>query len=159
MSEETKDIIHHWREAVPNDRVAHLLRDASRAFTRALQIRLARHEVQIGHWNYLRVLWETDGLTQKELSSRVGVMEPSTFSAIQAMEANGYIVRRHLPTNKKNIYVYLTRKGRALKKKLEPLAEEVNTLSANGVSPENVQILRDTLLRMIENLAADEQQR
>lgn len=156
MSEETKDIIHHWREAVPNDRIAHLLRDASRSFTRALQIRLAKHDVQIGHWAYLRVLWETDGLTQKELSSQVGVMEPSTFSAIQAMEANGYIIRQHLPTNKKNIYVYLTRKGRALKKKLVPLAEEVNELSVAGIPPENVQAVRDTLLRMIENLAADE---
>jgi DNA-binding MarR family transcriptional regulator len=159
MNDETNEIIHHWREAVPNDRIAHLLRDASRAFTRALQIRLAKHDIQMGHWTYLRVLWETDGLTQKELSLQVGVMEPSTFSAIQAMEANGYIVRRHLPTNKKNMYVHLTRKGRALKKKLVPLAEQVNELSLAGIPPDSVQTVRDTLLKMIENLAADEESR
>jgi DNA-binding MarR family transcriptional regulator len=156
MTNETDEIIHHWREAVPNDRLAHLLRDASRAFTRALQIRLSQHDVQVGHWTFLRVLWETDGLTQKELSAQVGVMEPTTFSAIRAMEEQGYIVRTHLPTNKKNIYVHLTRKGRALKKKLVPLAEGINELSIAGIPAGDVKVIRSGLLKMIENLAADE---
>jgi DNA-binding MarR family transcriptional regulator len=156
MTNETDEIIHHWREAVPNDRLAHLLRDASRAFVRALQIRLNQHNVQVGHWVFLRVLWETDGLTQKELSTQVGVMEPTTFTAIKAMEAQGYVVRVHMPNNKKNMYVHLTRQGRALKKKLVPLAEEVNAISTADIAPDKVQIVRDVLLKMIENLAADE---
>jgi DNA-binding MarR family transcriptional regulator len=82
MSNDTQSIIRHWREAVPNDRLAHLIRDASRAFHRALQVRLAQHGVQFGHWTFLRILWESDGLTQKELSERAGVMEPTTFSAM-----------------------------------------------------------------------------
>jgi hypothetical protein len=31
--------------AVPHDRLAHLVRDAARAFQRALQLRLAAHDV------------------------------------------------------------------------------------------------------------------
>ena len=101
MTNDTQNIIHHWREAVPDDRMAHLIRDASRAFRRALQIRLARHGVPFGHWRFLRILWDTDGLTQKELSARAGVMEPTTFSAMKAMESLGYIERRQIATNKK----------------------------------------------------------
>ncbi|MBC7610324.1 MAG: MarR family transcriptional regulator, partial [Polaromonas sp.] len=115
MSNDTQNIIRHWREAVPNDRMAHLIRDTERAFRRALQIRLAEHAVPFGHWTFLRILWEADGLTQKELSERAGVMEPTTFTAMKAMEALGYIARKQLPTNKKNMYVYLTDEGRALK--------------------------------------------
>ena len=34
---ETDAILLHWREAVPNDRLAHLIKDATRALLRALQ--------------------------------------------------------------------------------------------------------------------------
>ncbi|MDB5884691.1 MAG: MarR family transcriptional regulator [Polaromonas sp.] len=156
MINDTQKMIHHWREAVPNDRLAHLIRDASRAFHKALQLRLAQHGVPFGHWAFLRILWESDGLTQKELSERAGVMEPTTFTAMRTMEAQGYIVRRQLPTNKKNMYVYLTEKGRDLKGTLVPLAEETNTLSIDGVAVEDVKTTRRVLLAMIENLARDE---
>jgi DNA-binding MarR family transcriptional regulator len=156
MSHETQNIVHHWREAVPNDRMAHLIRDTERAFRRALQIRLAVHNVPFGHWSFLRILWEADGLTQKELSARAGVMEPTTFTAMKAMQALGYITRKQLPTNKKNMYVYLTNEGRALKEKLVPMAEDANHVSVRGVSPQEVKTARKVLLAMIENLARDE---
>ena len=66
--------------------MAHLLKDARRAMERALQARLVAHGVPFGHWSYLRILWESDGLTQRELSARAGVMEPTTFAALKAME-------------------------------------------------------------------------
>ena len=156
MSHDTQSIVHHWREAVPNDRMAHLIRDTERAFRRALQMRLAVHNVPFGHWSFLRILWEADGLTQKELSARAGVMEPTTFTAMKAMEAQGYITRKQLPTNKKNMYVYLTNEGRALKEKLVPMAEDTNQVSVEGVSPQDVKTARKVLLAMIENLARDE---
>jgi len=156
MSHETQNIVHHWRETVPNDRMAHLIRDTERAFRRALQIRLAVHSVPFGHWSFLRILWASDGLTQKELSARAGVMEPTTFTAMKAMEALGYITRKQLPTNKKNMYVYLTNEGRALKEKLMPMAEDANHVSVRGVSPQEVKTARKVLLAMIENLARDE---
>jgi len=156
MSNDTQNIIRHWREAVPNDRLAHLIRDASRAFHRALQVRLARHGVPFGHWTFLRILWESDGLTQKELSERAGVMEPTTFTAMKAMEALGYIERKQLPTNKQNMYVHLTDTGRGLKKLLVPLAEETNNVSIEGIAPEDIKTTRTVLLAMIENLARDE---
>ena len=156
MTNDTQNILHHWREAVPDDRLAHLIRDASRAFRRALQIRLARHGVPFGHWRFLRILWDTDGLTQKELSARAGVMEPTTFAAMKAMESLGYIERRQIATNKKNVYVYLTDTGRALKIRLVPLAEETNHISTRNVDPADLAIARRVLLSMIDNLAQDE---
>jgi hypothetical protein len=74
----TQAILRHWREAVPNDRLAHLVKDATRGLLRALQMRLARHGVAFGHWTFLRILWEADGLTQRALSVEAGLMEPTT---------------------------------------------------------------------------------
>lgn len=153
----TQEILHHWREAVPNDRLAHLVKDATRALVRALQMRLADHDVSFGHWTFLRILWEHDGLTQRALSEQAGVMEPTTFSALKAMEQLGYVERRRLPDNRKNIYVFLTQKGRALKEKLVPLAEDVNRVAVAGLDPADVSRTRQLLLAVIENLARDEE--
>jgi len=154
--DETRTILRHWQEAVPNDRLAHLVRDAGRAYTRALQLRLVNYGVPFGHWAFLRILWENDGLTQRELSDRAGVMEPTTFAAIKTMEALGYIERRQLPDNKKNMYVHLTPAGRALKKKLVPLAEDTNHVSTQGLSASDIQTTRRVLLTILSNLAQDE---
>lgn len=156
MKNDTQNILHHWREAVPNDRMAHLIRDTERAFRKSLQIRLAEHGVPFGHWTFLRVLWERDGITQKELSAHAGVMEPTTFAAMKAMDAQGYIVRKQLPTNRKNVYIHLTAKGRALKRKLVPLAEDTNSISTRNIEPDDLMTARRVLLTMIENLAEDE---
>ena len=153
---DTQTILRHWREAVPNDRLAHLVKDATRALVRALSARLAEHKVSFGHWAFLRILWERDGLTQRELSEQAGVMEPTTFVAVKAMERLGYVVRRKASGDQKRSYVYLTPRGRLLKSQLVPLAENVNEVAIRGVKPADVNTARQVLLAVIDNLASDE---
>ena len=152
----TQAILRHWRDAVPEDRLAHLVKDATRALVRALQMRLAEHAVSFGHWTFLRILWEHDGLTQRELSEEAGVMEPTTFSALKAMEKLGYVTRRQMPDNRKNVHVFLTPQGRSLRSRLVPLAEEVNRVAVRGVRTADLAATRGALLAIIENLARDE---
>jgi DNA-binding MarR family transcriptional regulator len=147
--------VRSWQKAIPNDRLAHLIKDATRGLVRALTVRLAEHGVSFGHWTFLRILWEHDGLTQRELSEHAGVMEPTTFSAIKAMEEMGYVTRRQMPENRKNVYVFLTPQGRALKDKLVPLAEEVNRVATRGVRADDVVATRRALAAMLENLSDD----
>jgi len=153
----TTAILRHWREAVPDDRLAHLVKDATRALVRALQIRLAQHGVSFGHWTFLRILWEGDGLTQRELSEQAGVMEPTTFSALKAMERLGYIRRRRRGGDRKKLYVVLTPKGRRMRDRLVPFAENVNRVAVRGVRPTDITVTRAVLLAIIENMAQDEQ--
>jgi DNA-binding MarR family transcriptional regulator len=153
---DTQRLLKHWRDAVPDDRFAHLVKDATRALVRALQRRLARFGVPFGHWAFLRILWESDGLTQRELSREAGVMEPTTFGALKAMESRGYIARRRLAGNRRKIHIFLTRKGRALKNKLVPLAEELNRIAVRGVPARDLVATRHTLLAVLESLARDE---
>ena len=83
----TKEILRYWQDAVPKDRLAHLIKDLTRALVRELQARLSEHDIPFGYWTFLRILWEEDGLTQRELSARAGVMEPTTFRALKAMRS------------------------------------------------------------------------
>jgi DNA-binding MarR family transcriptional regulator len=158
--EETANrILRHWHEAVPGDRMAHLVKDATRAFLRALQVRLARHDVALGHWTFLRILWERDGLTKRELSNEAGVADPTTVIALRGMEELGYVRLEQRPDNRKNVYVFLTAEGRKLRRKLVPVAEEVNAVALAGLPEADVATARRALLSMIDNLAQDEAQR
>jgi len=50
-----------------------VIRDIHRLFTATLQPLVSREGVTVCHWYYLRILSEHDGLTQRELSEKVGV--------------------------------------------------------------------------------------
>jgi len=145
----------HWMENLPNERLAHLVRDAARGLNRSLQQRLASHDVAFGHWIFLRMLWEGDGLTQREMSERAGLMEPTTHAALRKMEALGYITRKHQRGDRKKMFVFLTEKGRALRDALVPLAEAVNAVATAGVPDADVAATRRVLLAMIGNLESE----
>lgn len=144
-----------WHTDIPNDRMAHLVRNASRVLAKSLQSRLAEHDVSFGHWAFLRILWVTEGLTQRELSDQADVMEPTTFTALKAMEAKGLIERRQLHGNKRKMHIFLSDKGRELKDTLTPLAIEVNNIALADVTEADIRTTRRTLLAMINNLTAD----
>jgi DNA-binding MarR family transcriptional regulator len=141
---------------VREERFAHLVKLAARGLARALQMRLTEHAVSYGHWTFLRILWEAEGITQRELSLRAGVMEPTTFSALKAMAQRGYITRRRNPQSRKEMQVFLTPQGRALQARLVSLAQEVNDAALRGVEATDIAATRRTLLALIDNLAADE---
>jgi DNA-binding MarR family transcriptional regulator len=136
------------------DRLAHVVRETARALTRDLTARLATQGVSFSHWTFLRILWESDGLTQRELSEQAGVMEPTTAAALKAMEELGYIERRQLPDNRKNVYVHLQPKGRALRAKLEPMALAVNKAAVRNIGANDVAVCHRTLLAILGNLKA-----
>lgn len=148
-------LLRHWHADVPDDRLAHLVKDTSRAFLRALQTRLAEHDVALGHWTFLRILWQRDGMTQRELSLEAGVMEPTTLHALRAMEARGWVVRERRAGNLKNLHVRLTPAGRRLKRTLVPLAERVNAIAVAGLDEAALAATRRSLLAMVDNLARD----
>ena len=133
------------------------MREAARAVTRGLAERLARCGVPFGHWAFLRILWQEDGLTQRRLSALAGMTEPTTAAALRAMEEAGYVTRRQARENRKNLYVRLTARGRALERKLVPLAEEVNKIAVRGVAAADVAATRRALVAIAENLARSQE--
>ncbi|HSN21608.1 MAG TPA: MarR family transcriptional regulator [Usitatibacter sp.] len=141
-----------WREALSDERIAHLVKLAFRETSRALQERLAGHGVQYGHWTLLRVLWQTDGITQRQLAEQARVAEPSAFAALRQMEALGYVARRKVPGNQRQVRVFLTAKGAALRSVAVGAAEEVNRVALAGIAPADIAAARRVLAGIVGNL-------
>jgi len=144
----------------PNEkeRLAHLTRLAARGFTRSLQLRLDGFDMTFGHWIFLRILWDEDGLTQRVLSERASLTEPTTHNALVKLEKLGYVKRKNLKGNNRRQHAFLTKRGRDAREILEPLAFEVNEMAINGLSDKDVAMFRRFLIVTIENLAKDEVQ-
>lgn len=81
--------------------------------------------------------------------------EPSTVTALQAMEKLGYITRQKMPDNRKQIRVFLTARATALRAQIVARAQEVNRLVVAGIPAEDLAVTRRTLLAVIENLSRD----
>src|SRR6187431_2134000 len=105
--------------------LGYLVRDANRAFQRLLERRISPHGVARGQWYFLRVLWTEDGLSQRELSARVGTMEPTTVIALRTMEKSGLIRRVRSTDDKRRSHVWLTPKAKRLRDELLALARGI----------------------------------
>jgi DNA-binding MarR family transcriptional regulator len=125
--------------------VGYQVRATHRALQRFLQFKIEPHGITTGMWYFLRALWHEDGLTQRELSVRVGTMEPTTLSAILVMEKKGLVRRVRNPDDRRKWHIHLTPKGRAAKAKLLPLAREVVDTAVQNLS-------RGEVAQLLKNL-------
>jgi|GEM_PF-290695 len=141
-------------ETLAEQTIGYLIRDVHRAFSRSLQARIAVHGVSMGQWFFLRALWDEDGLTQRELSHRVGMMEPTTVTALNGMERRGLVARVRNPHDRRKVNIFLTEKGRSLREVLLPTSLAANDQAVAEISPQDVMTAINVLQRMINNLHA-----
>lgn len=133
--------------------VGYQLRMANRAVQRYLQSQIEPYGVTLGMWYFLRALWLEDGLTQRELSQRIGTMEPTTLSALATMERSGLITRERDQQDRRKLCVRLTERGRSLQSKLIPCANEVIERATSGMTGEEKARLIGQLALVQRNLA------
>ena len=97
-------------------------------------------------------MWTEDGLSQRELSARVGMMEPTTVIALRSMEKSGLIRRVRSTDDKRKTYVWLTPKAKRMRGKLLQVARAITDEAEAGVGRDDLAVLRRILPRMTANL-------
>lgn len=132
--------------------VAYLIRDTYRAFGKILQSRISVENLTLAQWYFLRVLWEEQGLTQRELSRRIGMREPTTVSALHVMERRGLVKRVRDTKDRRRTHIFLTKRGESLKSKLLPFALEVNVIGLHGIGKKEIDQFRKVLNKMKDSL-------
>ena len=139
-------------EFPPSQSSGYLVRDAHRAFQRVLEKRIAPFGVTRGQWYFLRVLWSEDGVSQRELSERVGMMEPTTVIALRSMEKAGLIRRVRDTDDKRRTLVWLTAKAKRMRGPMLALARGITDEGEAGVARDELALTRRVLARMTQNL-------
>lgn len=135
-----------------NETVAYLVREAHRALYADLQARIGGYGVNAGMWRFLRVLWEEDAISQRDLSDRVGMTGATTVLALDRMEREGLVLRVRDGRDRRVVRVHLTKKGRRMQDKLLPHAAEVDAVACDGIDRQQLQLLKRLLVQLRNNV-------
>jgi MarR family transcriptional regulator, organic hydroperoxide resistance regulator len=136
----------------PKVGLGRLLREASAAFNRVFKARLAPLRITYGQFQYLQGLWESDGLTQTDLTRRVGVEMAASTPILDSLEKRKLIKRARNVSDRRKIHVYLTAAGAALKEKLSACVIDANQVARQNVSNVDLAALFDVLGQITVNL-------
>ena len=128
-------------------------RATHRAFDRALQRHIG-HALSNGFWYLLRVLWEREGMSQRELADEANLTESSTMLMLESMQAAGLIRKRRDTSDRRRSNVFLTAKARRLKPKLVHYAAHVNAIATQGIPQRDLDTFLRVAIRMRDNLNA-----
>lgn len=139
----------------PMHSIGYLARINFRAFSRALEKLTRQHGVSAGQWRFLRVLWDQDGITQRELADRTGTTEATTVRSVNGLLKAGFIKRQRVADDRRKMKITLTAKGRRLRNALLPMVIAVNERALRGVSKRDIETTRRVLMKTFENLTPD----
>jgi len=142
----------------PMHSIGYLARINFHAFSRALERLTIRHGVSAGQWRFLRVLWEEDGISQRELSDRAGTTEATTVRSVNGLVKNGFATRNPCADDKRKTRILLTPKARRLREKLLPMVVEVNERALAGLSKHDIAVTRRVLEQTYNNLTHREEE-
>ena len=109
----------------------YLVNLAARLLARHLEARLRQHGLALGAFPALLLLWERDGLTQKELVELLGIEQPTMAATLARMERDGLITRHRDETDARVQRIRLTERAKALR---DPAVREAAAVNAHALS-------------------------
>ena len=133
------------------DRIfASRFREIRNGFSRALEPLLATVGISYGQWRCLRVLCDSDGISQRELSDLLDMSSAAVVFAVNSLERDGIARRVPDPSDKRRIFIKLKPKGYRLEKVLLAESRAVSERIFASLSDAEV-ITLDRLLTKVRN--------
>ena len=105
----------------------------------------------------LHVLWENDGISNRELSKKSGLAMSSLTTMLERMEEKNLLIRKFCPTDKRKILIFLTDYAKSLKSEYDEISDKMNEISFEGISDEERLIFEATLEKVLYNFERAEQ--
>ena len=101
-------------------------------------------------WGILRILWEDEGLSQREIGDRLFKDKPNITRMLDALERKGLIFRQ--PTNRRRYSIFLTKEGKKLQEELLPIVLQVQEKANNALAKNDLERLQNHLNKIYGNL-------
>ena len=124
----------------------------ARLFASALHKKIAPLGLAPAQFMTFLELWVEEGLTQKELMSRLDVEQATMANTLARMERDGLITRKPHPDDRRAQSVWLTEKARGLETSAKEAAMAVSTTALSGISPEEATLFLQMMGRVAANL-------
>jgi DNA-binding MarR family transcriptional regulator len=138
-----------------DDSLGFLIADCGRYVKRSLYDRIAPYGIRGGSWFALRVLWLEDGISQRQLARKLGVMEPWALEMVRSMERDGLIERTRDEQDRRRVKISLTAKARSLEPQMLHIASAINSMMLEGLTETEETLLKLLLKKVRARLADD----
>ena len=132
-----------------------LLGKSSRLLSNNLNTDLNKLNLTVEQWSLLAVLWDTNGISQKELQEALLKDKASINSLIKYLIKNGFITKKQSEHDKRSFLVSLTKKGEKVKEESIPLAMKNIMKAVDGIQKEELDIFVKVTTQIIQNLTKD----
>ena len=127
---------------------------ASTAIARRLQknFKEAVINITIEQWSVLYHLWKEDGQSQQQLCSATFRDKPSITRLVDNLEKSKLVKRVPSKNDRRSNLIYLTREAKSLEEKTMVVASRTLNESLEGVSHNQVEIAKEVLQMVYNNL-------
>ena len=105
----------------------------------------------------LHVLWENDGISNRELSKKSGLAMSSLTTMLERMEEKKLLERRVDENDKRKILIFLTDYAKSLKSEYDEISDKMTEISFEGISDEERLAFETTLEKVLHNFERAEQ--
>ena len=130
---------------------------------RALRFRLDRSlqtiGLRLGQYQLLRLLWEEDGLTPRELADRLQAQMPTVTRTLQRMVRDGLVRREAHPAHARSVRICLNPKGEALRDSVAHILDDETNRALLGFTASEQVAFSAFMDRIAWNVRHDEQAR
>jgi DNA-binding MarR family transcriptional regulator len=99
----------------------------------------------------MMVLWDGDGISVKELGSKLFLDSGTLTPLLKSMEKKGFVIRRRNEADERVVSIFLTDEGRNLREKALHVPETVGKCAK--LSPDEAKQLYALLYKLLNNLS------
>ena len=114
--------------------------------------RIAAADLQSGHYAFVLAICREPGRSQEELARELCVNKSTVARNLTYLEEQGYLSRKPLPHDKRQLAVYPTDKMRAVLPSVQAASAEWMALLSDGIPQEELDVF-DTVLRRMQEKA------
>ncbi|WP_010273652.1 MarR family winged helix-turn-helix transcriptional regulator [Paenibacillus senegalensis] len=116
---------------------------------------LRQYNIHVGQDHALCQLWLEEGITQLELSERLGCEPPTVTNMIKKLEEYGLVYRKKDAQDGRITRVYLTEEGRSLRQPIQQMWKKQQDKLLEGIVLEERMLLRRLLQQMVKNITPE----
>lgn len=123
---------------------------ATNAITRTYRNRLNHLGLTYPQYLVMMVLWETDGLTVKNLAEQLHLDSATITPLLKRLEAMGFVHRRRNGADERVVNIFLSDKGREIESSVAEVQKSV--ACQTGLPDDEFVELRSTLHQLVDTI-------
>lgn len=133
------------------------LERAIKRYRKFAQTRLDQAGIQItiDQWLVLRVVLESEDLTQREIGERIFKDQASVARIVALLLARGLLASIEPMDDARRVYLRVTDKGEQLLEQMHPIVLDNRRVATQGLSEDDIAQAKVVLERISENLSPE----